>query len=369
MKKLRSLHYRSSLRYQRQKSQGFSVTEIVIASFIATVAISVLLGIMVNLIQNNQTEQARSGVSEEMRRAMVYITNDIREATYVYNGDQLTQIRPDVSGLGSLVSYLPSFGTNVQPILAFWKVENLPYDGVGSFPAANLNVSGAGSCAANFTTQELINECQTIMIERRAYTLVLYTLSTDNSSGSWAGESRIERYILRKYSNLQTLTRSPGYVDPVRDSGFDRWPFGAGNTNLQQNVTSMTNTRTPLVDFVARPLVYPFGSRIAPACPTDILRNPNGTAVTNNAGQTIRTYVPSPYSNPASNPTRVTPTAVNSFFACVMNDGGVTPGNQDVIIYLTANAKGRPGIERDSILDVLQGRVSAKGLVGKSVPD
>ncbi|MDV3001957.1 MAG: hypothetical protein N5P05_003563 [Chroococcopsis gigantea SAG 12.99] len=366
MRKYPSLYYRSHPAHARKKRRGgFGIAEIMIATFIAAVAISLLLSMMVSMMQTNQTEQARSGVSDDMRRAMLYMTGDIREATYVYNGDQLTQTRPDVANLGSLTSYLPSFGANVQPILAFWKVENLPYDGIGSFPAT----SNAG-CATLFSGNDpLINECQTTIIERRAYTLVVYTLSTNNSANAWDGESRIERYTLRKYTNLATLTRSPGYVDPVRDSGFDRWPFGAGNTNIQVNAAGMTNTRATLVDFVSRPQVFPLQSRNPPQCPTDILRNPDGTAVTNAAGQQIRTYVPSPYSDPAINATRVTPTSVNSFFACVMNDGGVIPGNQDVIVYLTGNAKGRPGIEKDSIIDPLQGRVAAKGIVGKSVPD
>jgi Tfp pilus assembly protein PilW len=134
---------------KRRKSliSGFSVTELLIGSILAAVAVSGLLLIMVNILQENQQEQAKGSVEDDMRRALDYIANDLREAVYVYTGEQLEgQRQPAPNVIAGLTTYLPNFGTGVRPILAFWKVENLPYNGTDSFPAGNVG----DNCATLF---------------------------------------------------------------------------------------------------------------------------------------------------------------------------------------------------------------------------
>jgi hypothetical protein len=330
--------YRSLPLSRRPRPSGFSLTELILGSALAAMAISLLLYLMVSLLQDNQSEQARGNVDDDLRRALDFIANDLREATYIYTGEQLERDRQSTPRIAGLNTYLPNFGAGVRPILAFWKVENLPYESGNTFPA---------NCATAFVNnQPAIDECNKVKVERRAYTLVVYTQSTDRSGG-WRGESRIERYQLRKFSDLSTLTVSPGYVDPVARSTFATWPFSVDSRNLQTG--TMSATREPLVDFVARPAA---GQSIA--CPF---------ARTNNSLD----YVATPLD--ASNPPDRIPDDAGSFFACVRDPRGGQSFNQDAIVFLRGNVRGRPGVTKDVFLDTLQTRAIGRGVIGKTVLD
>jgi hypothetical protein len=319
-------------------SSGFSLTELLLGSVLASIAISLLLYIMVSLLQDNQSEQARGQVDDDLRRALDFIATDLREATYIYTGEQLERDRQATPRIAGLTTYLPNFGANVRPILAFWKVENLPYESANPFPA---------NCATAFANnQPAIDECNKVKVERRAYTLVIYTQSTAAST-SWQGESRIERYQLRKFSNLSTLVLSPGYIDPVSQSTFANWPFSPDNRNLQTG--TMTATREILVDFVARPSVAQSIS-----CPPN---RTNGNL----------DYVATPLD--ANNPPDLIPDNAGTFFACVRDPRGGQSFNQDAIVFLRGNVKGRPGVTRDSFLDTLQTRAIGRGVIGKTVSE
>jgi hypothetical protein len=341
---------------RKSRSDGFSISELLIGSVIAGMAVTGLLVLMVNLLQDNQREQASGSVEDDMRRGLDYITRDLQEAVYVYTGDQLERNRPDplvTSPIQGLTQYLPNFGTGVRPILAFWKVENLPYDSSSSLPA---------NCATAFSGNQLmIDECNKVKVERRTYTLVVYTQST-NASGGWQGESRIERYQLRKYSSLATLAITPGYIDPLSQSSFERWPFDASNTNLQTG--ALTATRETLVDFVAAPT----RGQSRPTNPPQPIECPN-TMTTPSALD----YISSPFDGSDSN---LAPDDSGTFFACVRNPRGGQSFNQDVIVYLRGNVWGKTGItdnneplREKSALNTLQTRVISRGVVGKAIND
>lgn len=339
---------------QKYRSEGFSVSELLIGSIIAGMAITGLLVLMVNLLQDNQREQASGGVEDDMRRALDYIVRDLQEAVYVYTGDQLESERqPTPNNILGLNQYLPNFGTGVRPILAFWKVENLPYDSSSSLPA---------NCATAFAgNQPMIDECNKVKVERRTYTLVVYTQST-NASGGWQGESRIERYQLRKYSSLATLAITPGYVDPIAQSNFERWPFNGSNANLQTG--TLTTTRETLVDFVAAPTRAQTRPNTNPPQPIEC---PN-TMTT----PSVLDYISTPLD---SSDTNLAPDNAGTFFACVRNPRGQS-ANQDVILHLRGNVWGKPGVNDDnatlrekSAINTLQARVISRGVVGKAVSD
>jgi hypothetical protein len=350
---------------KRRKSliSGFSITELLIGSVLGAMAVSGLLFLMVNLLQENQQEQAKSSVEDDMRRALDYIANDLREAVYVYTGEQLEgQRQPSPNIIAGLTTYLPDFGTGVRPILAFWKVENLPYGGTGSFPAGNVG----DDCGVLFRgNQAQIDRCEAVRrvrVERRTYTLVVYTQSTVNTDNRWQGESRIERYQLRKYSSLDTLAITPGYVDPVSESTFDRWPFSANNVDLRTGTMDDDDPNRkpqPLVDFVARPAA----AQLTTTTPQRPISCPS--TITGGALE----YVATP--RDASSPADFAPDNAGTFFACVRNPRGDQSFNQDVIVYLRGNVKGKPSPNptRDQFLDTLQTRVISRGVVGKAVTD
>lgn len=337
-----------------RKISGFSLVEVLVTTVLTTLLVSSLLTIMVELTSANQTEHASSTTNEEMKQALDHIAAELREAIYVYTGEELERPlaqggrRQGTRNINPLETYLPNFGANARPILAFWKVEPVPYDGIGSLP----------SDCSSFTT--LQNECEVLLTERRTYTLVVYVQSTDNPNNEWKGDSRIWRYQLRKYSNLSTVTQTIGYRDPTLDSTFQHWPYPSNGIIPTSYVSPqlISGSYVPLVDFVASPTTL-VGSINCP-----VTRNP---PVTGNLE-----YKTSPLgTEPIDDSTFYQANDAKSFYACVRDASSdtATAFNQDVMIYLRGNSKGKPGVERDDMIEILQNQSISRGVVRKTVGD
>ncbi|MBF2022308.1 MAG: prepilin-type N-terminal cleavage/methylation domain-containing protein [Hydrococcus sp. C42_A2020_068] len=306
--------------FHKSKTAGFTLIELLMVSILGSIVVSGLLWVMNDMLRENQRELALSSTQQDMKRALAFIEEDLREAVYTYDGN----------GLNSILSYLPfsSTSTDTIPIIAFWKVEPVPYSASGSLP----------NCSTISTSKK--NECEALKIERRAYTLVMYLLSTtDSNPKTWEGKSRILRYQLRKYGDLSTLTRNPGYADPRLDSTFTSWPRDIDNNNAQAPGT-ISSTTIPLVDFVA----LPTDSNITPpACP---------------AGDSQYTYQRTPTDSSKS----------KSFFACVGTNQNDT-ANQDIILFLTGNANGNAGLDKEELLAPLKAQVISRGVIEKIVKE
>lgn len=331
-----------------RKISGFSLVEVLVTTVLTTLLVSSLLTIMVELTSANQTEHASSTTNEEMKQTLDHIAAELREAIYVYTGEELEQgRRQGTRNIDPLRDFLPNFGTNTRPILAFWKVEPVPYDGVGNLPSSCTN-----------TNTNIQNECEVLLTERRTYTLVVYVQSTDNPNNEWKGDSRIWRYQLRKYSNLSNVTQTTGYRDPTLDSTFQHWPYPSNGTRPTVFPQLTSGSYVPLVDFVASPTTT-VGSIDCP-----VTRNP---PVTGNLE-----YKTSPFGTvPTGNSTFYQANNAKSFYACVRDasSGTATAFNQDVMIYLRGNSKGKPGVERDNMIEILQNQSISRGVVRKTVGD
>lgn len=328
---------------KKNKLAGFTLLELLVALLIAGLIISALLSLVIDLLQVDSRETARTETQREMQMALNYIAAELREAVYVYDGNCLQSTAQGTAPPASydycpgLQNHLPTF-PNQTPVLAFWKPETLE----GKIPT-NCNVF----------TGSTKQDCDDLQIKRRTYTLVVYLQSTDNPGNKWQGESRITRYALKKYNNLPTdLALSTGYVDPSLEdrTNFQHWPRKSSNNyDLQENTKPLvTNAPDVLVDFVDNPNAT--GVSVPPLC--------------DKSG-----YIPSPKT--AVDVTK-TPSS-NSFFACVRTavptaTSFTTPSgiNQDVILYLRGNAKGRPGVTSDSFRPVLQTQVLVRGVINKT---
>lgn len=288
--------------YQSKTTAGFTLTELLATVLIGGIVISTLLAVIVEFLQTDQQEAARTETQQEMQAALNYIEEDLRESVYIY---------PNTTGLPS--------GTNVTPVIAFWKAEPIN--------EAELPANSEAQCNANFSTEALRAECRALIVRRRAYSLVVYFQSTESDT-TWEGQSRIRRYELPTYSNPATLTRSTGFVDPVQDNSFPAWL----TTNGSVVSTGLTD-KPVLVDFVDDPANNAVPN--VPTCPTGYSRTPSDAATH------------------------------NSFFACVRNTGGSLGVNQDAILYLRGNAEGRGGLGSDSFLPTLQSRITLRGVIDK----
>ncbi|MGK7929817.1 MAG: hypothetical protein AB4041_00065 [Microcystaceae cyanobacterium] len=317
---------------QKQSTNGLTLSELLVAVSASSVVISSLMFVMTDLLSNNQQEQAISAIQQDMQQTLDYLTRDLREAVHIYNGDE---VKERTYGMAGVSNFLPDFGDNTQIILAFWKVEPLPYLPSDSFP----------NCSTDFSNDsDKENECENIRIERRAYSLVVYVHDWNNEDEEWNGESRIVRYALRKYSNLSNLTRTAGYVDPMNESTFKRWPLSSGGTDLQGGTKpSADNNTNVLVDYVA-----------VPSTPIETEFNCSSD------------YIRSPYNDPNDGNDDN-----NSFFTCVRNTNNDTQSsfNQDTWIFLRGNANGKDGIDQDSPLEILQQGVISRSVIDATVPE
>ncbi len=325
---------------KNSKTAGFTLIELLVAIIIASLIIVVLLSLVIEILQIDHREAARNETQQEMQRAVDFISKELREAVYVYDGNCLqktVQGHPqDANYCPGLGNYVPTFA-NQTPVIAFWKPETIPDNQMPN-------------CSTIAAAQQ--QECNDLLIKRRTYELVIYLQSTDNSSNVWSGKSRITRYALHKYKTLSSLTQSEGYVDPSKEVGttFQTWPLQTNATantatNLQTISPLATNTSDVLVDFVDAP---------------------NATGVNVPTCDSTKSYVPSPKST-------ATTASSNIFFACVRSAVpptavlATTPTglNQDVILYLRGNANGKPGVTSDNFRPVMQTQILIRGVINK----
>lgn len=326
----------------QRKTSGFTLIELMVALVMSSLVIAALLGMLVQLVQTDQGESARNQTQQEMQLALNYIVDDLRDAVYVYGSG----CHPDnASSCPQFANFIPNFGANVEPVLAFWKAKPLDDDDIDELPA---------DCNT-FTDEKEQVECSNLKIKRRAYSLVVYLQSTESDS-TWKGKSRLERYELSKYSDLATLTRSKGFVDPSENqNNFATWPYDGGGNNLQTPGAGgrpLKNQdgywKATLVDFVDDPSNTTIPA--PPECPNPDRANPIYKRI------------------PDADATKHINYTSNSFFACVRDVGGNNVGqNQDVILYLRGNPKDRFSfLNTSSDLQMLQTQVTIGGVIDKT---
>lgn len=333
---------------RRSSTQGFTLLELLVVSAIGAGIMAGLMFIVVQLMETDQRESSRSETQREMQLALDYISAELREAVYVYTGEELVAKYP----------YLPeSLTQNSIPVIAFWKQQPFP------------EIVKRDVCQANRDNPDAtpgIN-CES----SSSYALVVYSLSVANSSNIWSNNARITRYALTEFESDGDLTQ--GYVNPgtfENGNGFRTWPIytfeGDPNTNVQlEAVDSGRPAGRPegrasvLVDFVN---VAP-GAAIteATACPADdIDADPNTPDFDFKITPSDAVI--------AANPTPPRLRNVRSFYACLdrRDDSGQ---NQEVIVYLQGSVNGRPGYTIAGFgagaetLPTLEARVLTRGVI------
>lgn len=293
---------------KRSKLSGFTLLELLVAMIVSSIVVSGLLYLVVELLKTDRRETVLDQTQRDMQRAIDYISDDIKEAVYIYSTpttvtSQLTDL-PASAGI---------------PVLAFWRPD--PVD-TSVIPACN-SFGAAGT--------PRVRECDVLKIRQSAYSLVVYLQKPKDTNANWPGKSRIIRYELDKYSNIATLASTTGYQDPAVNSNFNGWTLSGLTTN---------GISTVLVDFVDY----------------DASSSPTDPASCASLGPS---YIMVPSTASASKRT---------FFGCIRNPA--ESRNQDAYLFLRGNIDGAGGglspIGRDSALPVLQTRVLMRGVVDKT---
>ncbi len=327
-------------RRRQRQSAGFTLIELLVSVAIGWIVISGLLYFIVQMLETNQKEFALAQTQVEMDDALSYIKTELEDAAYVYEGDCLTGRGTAgnsdyCSGLANWIA----FPAGVTPVLAFWKLEQLPYR---EDPSAAQDLPAIAACGTN-------GQCINTLLMRNSYTLVVYSLSTQNASNIWNSNlARITRYELRQFdpdalatavsSNPQRTTQ--GWVNPTTDASFGSWPRKNDGT-----LSSGATAPAGFSDVVLVDLVDFSVNNNSPACPSGYnISPPNALNIAKNGS------------------------AINSFYACV---GAPSPGNgQDVIVYLRGNAKERAGGKGNtaSYTPLIQTRVQTRAVFQRKPP-
>ena len=344
--------------HPERKISGFTLIELITSIAIATIVVSGLMSLVVQLLTTNQKESGQTQTQNDMQLALDYISADLREAVYVYPGECLTAtgvgtrtatyVSPDYCP--GVINHIKTPPANSMAILAFWKLDPLP--------DFYLTATQCGS-----TTPPVGVPCTS----GRTYTLVVYFLRKNLSTETprWYGKARLLRYELPNYSS--TGTAIINYVSPEQSGvGFRKWPwqFKSGAvTNLQSAIPGTDNANAAvLVDFVddtARAGDNPTSTQ-PPLCPVD------------NITQDI-------YYRITPDVTATPFTGVRSFYACVKVGKTTEPltttttvdvydgeaMNQDVLVFLRGNSEGRVQSGTSNSLPSLNAQVLRRSIVNK----
>lgn len=319
--------------WRRTATGGFTLIELLVALVMGSIMIGAILYAIVEILQINQREDNRAETQREMKVALDFISTELREAVFVYDGNCLIGSGGNAAGsCPGVLNYLPaSMNTapNTIPVIAFWRVSELPQPLIQA-------------CAANATQLYADPPAAAIdgvpCLSRRTYSLVVYYLDTANPTGNWRGQSRIRRYELAQFN--ENGDRNLGWVDPtITNNNFLGWPLDSrgnnlqlqtflpdGSTNLAAGVPNALVEPTVLVDFVDAPTAIPATA----ACPTDL-------------SSRLPPFVRTPTNGSTS------------FYGCVRGGGIDTsqvaifpnnPGgrNQEVSLFIRGSTSGRPGM-------------------------
>ncbi len=358
---------------QKHQSSGFTLVELLVAIIMSGVIITGLLAAVVELQSTNNLESARTETQREMQLALDFISSELREAVYVYDGSCLDasintqasqQICSGIFNTGN--NYIPHPANSV-PILAFWKIDPLP--SVVSTACA-ANPSATDSSGKNYPC-----------LAARTYGLVVYYLSRDNSANTWQGRSRILRYELSQYdSNGNPVAGYVNPFDPNQTVSAAYWPLSTVSPYNNLQSSSPTDTSKVLVDFVEDRQMFEFlgtNSQVACSDPTNYILTPSN--------KTLNLYsAPRTDGGPAQFGSGNNDSYnMRNFYACVRippdesaavngsTSATQTPFNQKVVLFLRGNMSGKPGINtigQASIdpLPVIETQVLNRGVIDKA---
>lgn len=211
---------------------GFTLIELLVAIILAALIITPVLGFMINFLQTDRKEQAKTTTEQDIQAALDYIAQDIQQAVYIYDQNGLQSSGED--GIRDELETSICEEDDCTPILVFWKRRFLSQD-------ETINGQSVGS----FTNSNDVF----------VYALVAYAL-VDNpeNDDTWSPTARIVRYELR-----DGLDIDGDQVDevPASPSGFE--PFDLSEKGTLETKMNLWNTPggqkngATLIDFIDEP--------------------------------------------------------------------------------------------------------------------
>ncbi|HEY9632575.1 MAG TPA: hormogonium polysaccharide secretion pseudopilin HpsC [Coleofasciculaceae cyanobacterium] len=193
------LNYKFKTSKANPKIGGFTLIELLVGLILAFLIITPLLGFVVNIMNTDRQEQAKSNSEQEIQAALDYIARDLDQSFFIYDGLGLANIKGSLKNIA---------GGTAEPVLVFWKRQFLP-------KALPINSKGPGDCNSADT-----KNCDDTFV----YSLVVYYLIPNSppncTNQNWSCTARIGRMQLTEA--LYDLNNNPNsQIRPARPSGFD----------------------------------------------------------------------------------------------------------------------------------------------------
>lgn len=217
---------------QHKENVGYTLIELLVAMIIAVLVITPLLGVMINILDTDRKEQAKTNSEQEVQTAIDYISRDLQQAMYIY----------DATGVDAIKSQLPT-DTNINPVLVFWKREFVK-------DAAITKTKDKDKKDVTFTDDSFV------------YSLVAYYLIKDNKD-PWSKAARIARFQIRdgvpnkNGSTCSTAYDITGKYSECPDDGFQQVNLVQKGKTLEEKMNSWKKTSQAykqkpivLVDFI-----------------------------------------------------------------------------------------------------------------------
>lgn len=192
-------HFKQKRSHIAKKNSGFTLIELLVAMILAVLVITPLLGFMINILDTDRKEQAKVNSEQEIQTALDYISQDLKQAIYIY----------DARGIDAIQDELPyASDRNKVPVLVFWKRE-----------------FKKGAVTRNYYSGTN---------DGFVYSLVAYYLIKSNSSNNpnniWSNQFRIAKFELKGGIN------DPD--EPFETDSNGRFVFDANRNPIPKYITN-----------------------------------------------------------------------------------------------------------------------------------
>jgi type II secretory pathway pseudopilin PulG len=228
--------------------------ELLVGVIMAFLILTPLLSFVVNILDTEKQEQAKTKIEQDVQNAADYITKDLEKAVFIYDAAGIAAGTPVRTALNNA-------GTQGEPILVFWRREFKP----NTIPV--LNATGGYSNCNNKG-----EKCDDTYV----FSLVAYYLDTTTNS-TWSKQARIVRYsmndcvkdptnstecITTKFrsqvdSNVVNRNPDPGFYSfSLALTGanitakMNQWPLQINPDGSTSTPTPKFATQTVLVDYI-----------------------------------------------------------------------------------------------------------------------
>ncbi len=203
------------------QNAGFTLIELLVAMIISFLVITPLLTFMINILDTDRREQAKSNSEQEVQTAVDYIAQDLQQAIYIYDAKGIKAIRERLRFAGD---------TDRVPVLVFWKRKIIE-----------------DAIKVTSTTTKKTNDAS-------SYSLVSYYLiknnNVNNDSKIWSDQFRIARFEFNDGitdPDIPVKDGKPNYSIKDPDKGFIR-PNSKAQGTIENSMNAWADESVPNYD-------------------------------------------------------------------------------------------------------------------------